>query len=114
MKLVSEPATALLTASILALPGAAVAVSINDYLAGKLLVAPGQEITAHADGKLTGKVGKNLDIDLLGTWEIKNGKWCRTLTRPKGAAGTACQDLKMGDGEVTITGSRGPVTFVLK
>lgn len=87
---------------------------ITDALAGKTLVAPGQEITAQPDGRLTGKVGKNLDVDLEGTWEIKDGKWCRTLSKPKGAAGSACQDLSIGDGTVTIVGTRGPVEYVLK
>lgn len=86
---------------------------ITDALAGKTLRAPGQEITAHADGRLTGKVGANLGTELVGTWEIKNGRWCRTLTQPEAAAGSACQDLAMGDGIVTIEGSRGPVEFTI-
>ena len=96
---------------ILASP--AFADEITKALAGKTLIAPGQEITAHSDGRLIGKVGKNLETDLVGTWEIKNGQWCRTLTQPKAAAGRACQDLTLGDGVVTIEGSRGPVEFTL-
>lgn len=87
--------------------------AITEALAGKTMSAPGQEITAHADGRLTGKIGKKLDTDLLGTWEIKNGQWCRTLTKPKGAAGSACQNITMGDGTVIIDGSRGPIEYTL-
>ena len=105
----------LLGASLVAITAVpVVADEITEALAGKTLVAPGQEITAHADGRLIGKVGKNLDIDLVGTWEIKNGKWCRTITKPKGAAGSACQNLALGDGVVTIEGNRGPVEFAIK
>lgn len=86
---------------------------IADTLSGKTLVASGQELTAHADGRLIGKVGKNLDVDLVGTWEIKGDQWCRTLTKPKGAAGTACQDITLGDGTATIVGNNGPVEYTL-
>ncbi|MEM6460429.1 MAG: hypothetical protein AAF724_00775 [Pseudomonadota bacterium] len=72
------------------------------------------KITANADGTLTGKVGENLDVDLAGTWEIRNGEWCRTLTQPAGAAGSACQQLTLGDGVVTIVGSNGPVEYTLE
>ncbi|MEM8956460.1 MAG: hypothetical protein AAGC86_01475 [Pseudomonadota bacterium] len=87
---------------------------VTEALAGKTLVAPGQNITTHADGTLTGKVGENLDIDLIGTWEIRDGQWCRTLSQPAAAAGSACQDITLGDGVVTIVGSRGPVEFAIQ
>lgn len=91
----------------------ALADPITEALSGKILVAPGQEITAHADGRLIGKVGQNLDTDLVGAWEIRDGQWCRTLTEPAAAAGTACQDITLGDGVVTIVGGNGPIEYSL-
>lgn len=82
---------------------------------GKNLTGNGVDMNINSDGTFTGKVGKNLDQDFAGTWEIKNGQWCRTISTPDRFKGSACQDLTFnGDGTVTIDGRRGPAKYALK
>lgn len=82
---------------------------------GKNLSGNGVDMNINPDGTFTGKVGKNLDQDFAGTWKIKNGQWCRTISKPERFKGSSCQDLTMnGDGTVTIDGRRGPAKYALK
>lgn len=82
---------------------AAMADPLYDAVVDKTLVREDGNVTifAASDGTLTGTSAAG---DLLGTWEIRNGQWCRTLSAPQRAAGSACQDMSLTDGGVKIDG----------
>ncbi len=113
----SKISTLLIAATLgLGLAGAAVAsdADLTKALAGKTLVGGNAEIKVKKNGGLTGKVGKKGDIKIKGAWQIRDGKWCRTLSEPAQFAGTACQAMTLGDGTVTIDSSSGPITYQIK
>lgn len=70
-------------------------------LSGKTLVNAKGNIEVGSDGSLRGR-------NVEGTWEVRDGKWCRTLTKPERFAGTACQKVQL-DGD-TVTFVRGDGT----
>lgn len=49
-----------------------------------------------------------------GAWDIRDGKWCRTIKEPASFAGTECQAITLGDSVITITGRNGPVDWQIK
>lgn len=73
-------------------------------LTGKTLTAKNASITLEVGGKLSGTVGGS---DLSGTWEIKDGKMCRTISKPEKFAGSECQGLKIQGNEVEFTRKDG-------
>lgn len=87
-------------------PGAAAVASADAALVQKFAGAKltsldtGQVINANADGTLTG-------AGVKGTWTIKNGQWCRTLTEPKAFAGSACQKMDIQGNVMTLTRANG-------
>lgn len=84
-------------------------------ISGKTLVSEGGEFTLGSNGSLTGMSGPNRDTEVTGAWEIRDGRYCRTITQPERLAGTACQDITLNDdGTVTIDGINGPVVFALR
>lgn len=85
---------------------AALAVTKAD-LAGKNLVMGKTEIRLNADGKMTGKVGKDGDEVLTGVWSIDKGNFCRTITAPKRLAGQACQKAAIKGKVFTLTRDDG-------
>jgi hypothetical protein len=94
------------------LAGPAMADPLTDALAGKTLVNDSSEIKVNADGSLIGTAG---GAALEGTWSVENGQWCRTLTAPARAAGSACQAATLNaDGTITFDGVRGPVTYAIR
>lgn len=89
--------------------------SIAAKFAGKSLSGNNLVLNIKSDGTFNGKVGKNLEQDLVGTWKISNGRWCRTITEPDRFKGSECQKLTFnGDGTVTIGGKNGPAKYTLK
>jgi hypothetical protein len=99
-------------------PAITTASSIDELTAavsGKTLITETSEIQVGSDGALTGKVGQNLDTELSGTWEIRDGQWCRTITAPARLAGSACQAMTLNnDGTVTIDGANGPIVYTVR
>lgn len=63
----------------------------------------GTVVNANADGTLTGGGG------LSGTWAIKNGQWCRTLTAPAAYAGSECQKMVIAGNVMTLTRADGSI-----
>lgn len=63
----------------------------------------GTVVKANADGTLSGGGG------LSGTWSIKNGQWCRTLTSPPAYAGSACQKMVIEGNRMTLTRADGSI-----
>lgn len=76
---------------------------LYDALVGKTWEREDGNVTmiASADGALTGTTSAG---DLLGTWEIRNGEFCRTLSSPERAAGSACQEMELTDDGIKIAG----------
>lgn len=80
--------------------GTPAAVSPDDALRAALVgqtltVGDGQGTNIHPDGTLSGGV--------TGTWEIKAGQWCRTITAPKDWVGTQCQAVMIDGSSATFT-----------
>jgi hypothetical protein len=84
-------------------------------LSGRTLVADNAEINVGADGSLTGRLGTNLENELVGAWTVRNGQWCRTITEPARLAGTECQDATVNaDGTVTFVGDNRTTVYALR
>jgi hypothetical protein len=74
-------------------------------ISGKALTAKGAKLLVGADGTLSGTVGKG--DGLTGTWEVRDGRFCRTITAPERLAGTACQTATIAGGTLTLTRDDG-------
>ena len=83
---------------------------ITAAVSGKSLVNGDAIFNVGSEGSLTGTNGT---ADFVGTWEVRDGKWCRTFSEPANFAGSACQEAVLGDGTITITGERGPITWTI-
>ena len=87
---------------------------IVEAISGKTLSNQNGDIKVGSDGRLSGKVGQNRDIDVAGTWESKGGRFCRTLTEPENLAGTECQAIiQNSDGTITVSSSNGDQTYII-
>lgn len=53
-------------------------------------------------GSLTGRLNQTQG-DVTGTWEIRNGQWCRTIAEPMELSGTQCQEMTLTQTEVVLT-----------
>lgn len=87
---------------------------ITQAVSGRTLVAGETRLTAGANGALVGTLAGG--DTLSGTWRIKGGKWCRTLTQPERFAGPeVCQDVALTDGQLVLIGSSGkPTTYTIE
>lgn len=108
----------LLTASLLAITACTEVTTtpdpITQAVSGRTLVAGDTRLTAGSNGSLVGTLAGG--DTLSGTWRIKNGRWCRTLTKPARFAGPeVCQDAALSSGTLTIVGSSGkPTTYRIR
>jgi hypothetical protein len=74
---------------------------LTDQLSGKTGVhGSGTTITLQEDGRITGRTGQGEAIN--GVWEVRNGRYCRTLTTPESLAGTSCQEVVFDGNEATF------------
>ena len=64
-------------------------------ISGKTLVADTAELTLNSDRTLQGKIGNELEVDLIGTWYVDDGRFCRTISEPANLAGKACQNMRL-------------------
>lgn len=82
---------------------------ITQAVSGRTLIAGETRLTAGANGALIGTLA-NGDT-LSGSWRIRGGKWCRTLTQPARFGGPeVCQDAALTDGQLVVIGSNGSPT----
>ncbi|MRU16989.1 hypothetical protein FDP25_16215 [Roseovarius sp. A21] len=81
-------------------------------LSGKTGVhASGTTVTLHEDGRITGQTHNGQAI--VGAWEVRNGRYCRTITAPESLAGSNCQDVEFdGNKMVFIKDDGTSSTFV--
>ena len=90
----------------------AIAPDLKSTLAGKTLSHPNVTIFVGANGQLSGTESDG--TNLVGTWSIVNGKWCRILTSPKSFSGSACQDVSITGNQATFTRADGSsVTYTI-
>lgn len=87
---------------------------ITQAVSGRTLVAGETRLAVGANGALVGALASG--DTLSGTWRIKGGQWCRTLTLPVRFSGPeVCQDAALTDGQLVIIGSNGsPTTYTIE
>jgi hypothetical protein len=74
-----------------------------DTVAGKSAANQLAEVSIHRDGRVTGVSDGQ---PFAGTWEWRDGFWCRTITEPV-AVPEDCQVWEIRDGLLIITRDRG-------
>ena len=75
--------------------------SLMSQLSGKTLALNDLRFTLHEDGRLTGNDGT------VGTWETRDGKYCRTITVPEKWKGTECQTVTIVGDQITFVSPTG-------
>jgi hypothetical protein len=94
-------------AGILALLPCAAFADLASDIAGRTLVQGKSRIEMNADGTMTGMIGKTGKEALSGTWSVRKGKLCRTITAPERLAGSECQTAVLQGSKLTITRGDG-------
>lgn len=69
-------------------------------IVGKKLENGDLTVVLKSNGKVKGS-------GIEGVWEERDGKYCRTLTKPKKFAGTECQTVTLKGNEVTFVNPNG-------
>ena len=77
---------------------------ITRALAGNTISIGESVVNVNRDGTLDGTTPNG---ELRGAWAVRDGRWCRTITSPEANAGTQCQEVDLGEGEVTFTAANG-------
>lgn len=65
-------------------------------VSGKVSTAGETSIFINPNGTLSGSGPAGA---IVGTWEVKNGQWCRVITEPAAWASSRCQQARL-DGNV--------------
>jgi len=68
-------------------------------VSGKTLVAGETSIYVNPNRTLSG-TGPAGAVE--GTWEVRNGQWCRNITAPAAWAGSRCQDAQLSGNTVSL------------
>lgn len=87
---------------------------ISQQLVGKKLTSTGMVLQLQEFNKMAGRAGPNGDVLIDGAWEIRQGKFCRTITAPAQMIGTECQDISIEGDTATLVGRDGPTTFIIE
>ncbi|MDR9393564.1 hypothetical protein [Roseovarius sp. SYSU LYC5161] len=73
----------------------------------------GTTVTLGEDGSVSGTTQNGEAI--IGLWEVRDGRYCRTLTAPKSLAGSGCQDVEFDGNKAIFTKDDGTSsTFVIQ
>ena len=98
----------ILCALVLMATPAFAADDLKKALSGKSLTNDSGTITLRRNGKIKAK-------RFEGAWTVRDGKFCRTITKPEKIAGTECQEVKFEGKNVTFISPSGRVnTYVMK
>ncbi|MCV6585144.1 MAG: hypothetical protein OIF47_06380 [Marinibacterium sp.] len=73
---------------------------LNAALSGKTLTSGSTTIMLGSDGTISGD-------GVAGTWEIRDGKFCRTLTQPESLQGSECQTVTLDGDKATFQSPTG-------
>ncbi|RVT83941.1 hypothetical protein DXV76_09510 [Rhodobacteraceae bacterium CCMM004] len=69
----------------------------------KTLVSGESRVVVKSDGTVVG-------TGIRGTWEERDGRYCRTLTEPARFAGTECQVVTLNGNQVSFDNQMGRVS----
>ena len=87
---------------------------ITQQLVGKTLTGTGLKMQLQEGNRMVGRAGVGTStVPIDGAWEIREGRFCRTLSAPSQLAGTECQDISIEGETATIAGRNGPTTFII-
>ncbi len=86
---------------------------LNETLSGKTLTSPkGKTVyVLGADGGLGGVIAKK---KVVGTWEIRDGLWCRSLSEPAVHEVDACRVVEVNGDHVTLSGGGQSIIYTMK
>jgi hypothetical protein len=85
---------------------------LRAQLSGKTLTNEFVTMALTKDGQIIGK--ESTGEVTRGTWTVRDGQFCRTLTEPAAYAGTACQDVAFSGNQVTFTRANGStITYTI-
>lgn len=73
-------------------------------VSGKTVTAGNTSIYVNPNGTLSGSGPAGA---IAGTWEIKNGQWCRAITAPRAWVNTQCQNAKLNGNILTLPNAVG-------
>lgn len=86
---------------------------LTQQLVGKTLTNQNTKIQLQEFNRMIGRSGPAGDVIIDGFWEVREGRFCRTLTLPEQIAGTECQDVTIEGETATFQTSSGPVSYIL-
>lgn len=86
---------------------------LTQQLVGKTLTNQSTKIQLQEGNMMTGRTGPSNEVAIDGTWQIREGRFCRTLTSPPQLAGTECQDISIDGDTVTFDTPRGQQTYII-
>lgn len=69
----------------------------------KTLISGDVTVVLQSNGAVVGS-------GIEGVWEERDGKYCRTLTKPERFAGTECQVVTLNGSEVTFDNQQGRIS----
>ncbi|MEP1354484.1 MAG: hypothetical protein ABJX32_16585 [Tateyamaria sp.] len=87
---------------------------ISQQLVGKRLVSTGMTLHLQEGNRMAGRAGPSGDVNIDGAWQIREGKFCRTISEPVQMVGTECQDISIDGETATLVGRDGPTTFIIE
>ena len=87
---------------------------ISQQLVGKRLSSTGMILQLQEGNRMAGRAGPSGDVLIDGAWQIREGRFCRTITAPSQMAGTECGDISVDGNTATIAGRDGPTTFIIE
>ena len=86
---------------------------LTQQLVGKTLTNQSTRLQLQEGNMMNGRTGPNNEVIIDGAWQIREGRFCRTLTSPAQLAGTECQDVNIDGDTVTFDTSTGPQTYII-
>lgn len=87
---------------------------ITQQLVGKVLQGTDLTLRLQEGNRLAGSAGSGTaTVPIDGAWEIRDGRFCRTLSAPSQLAGTECQDIVIEGETATLQTRNGPRTFII-
>ncbi len=87
---------------------------ITEQLVGKRLTSTGMILQLQEGNRMAGRAGPSGNVLIDGAWEIREGRFCRTITAPAQMVGTECQQITLDGETATLVGRDGPTTFIIE
>lgn len=87
---------------------------VSQQLVGKKLTSTGMVLQLQEGNRMVGSAGPSGNVKIDGAWEIREGRFCRTISAPAQMAGTECEDISIDGDTATLVGRDGPTTFIIE